>query len=416
MIYSNQNALRLATFSSTAAAAAFTVWLSSCSTSSMTMTEANNTSSSSSSHANANANRTLKHVFVSNKSKTNRNTQKSIELSSKSTKAGPLSKTYSILYKLNLIRDIKKLTLPRILSQTDPIFKDSKLQKGLKQRAQDETKLLQIQVEIQKTMNEQTSVDAMKHDNDEKQHQRMELIRGFMNQVNEIAYGKGITPQQREDFLIKYGCTAYTDTILQTILNYTYHRGIIEIGAGNGQWTKAIFGLHTSQLQLQIDNDNDGSDDNSSIPLSPFSKFIVAYDNQSSIPLNTDIYHQYTKPAQTYFFQDVENLDGVEAVGRIQNRGRALLMVYPPPGEMALDVVNSYANFEGNDLVIYVGEGIGGANANRDFFDYFLNHSKYGDDESEWCLLDVCDIPDLLGGNKGFEMMYILKKVKKVKK
>ena len=109
------------------------------------------------------------------------------------------------------------------------------------------------------------------------------------------------------------------------------------------------------------------------------------------------------------------------------------MLVYPPPGDMALEVVKQYSKFEGNDIVIYVGEGRGGANANQEFFDYFLNESDNGGasiDEVDnknynsdgngasngtkykWCVLETIDVEDVLGGGKGFEMMFVLKKVK----
>lgn len=140
----------------------------------------------------------------------------------------------------------------------------------------------------------------------------------------------------------------------------------------------------------------------------------------SQLPLNTQIYHKYTKPAKEYFFSNVQDMKGQEAVGSMKNRGRVLLLVYPPPGDMAVEVVKQYTKFEGNDTIIYVGEGFDGegkvgANANQKFFDYFLKMEDDCDNDGDgykWCIMEVHEIEDALGGGKGFEMMFILKRIK----
>jgi hypothetical protein len=96
-----------------------------------------------------------------------------------------------------------------------------------------------------------------------------------------------------------------------------------------------------------------------------------------------------------------------------------LLLVFPTPGSsMAVDIVKQYSKFDGNDVIIYVGEGKGGANANQEFFDFFLNGSNNGngndngDRKYKWILMETMEVEDVLGGGKGFEMMFVLKKVK----
>lgn len=141
----------------------------------------------------------------------------------------------------------------------------------------------------------------------------------------------------------------------------------------------------------------------------------------SQLPLNSQIYHKYTKPAQEYFFPNVQNMKGQDAVGSIKHRGRVLLLVFPSPGDMAAEVVEQYGKFDGNDTIIYVGEGLNGANANHKFFDHMLNkdineHSDGNETSSEvkykWCILETIEIEDVLGGGKGFEKMFIFKRVK----
>jgi len=251
------------------------------------------------------------------------------------------------------------------------------MKRGLRERLADEQKLARIQKEIM------TCVKS----ND---RQCIELS---MQKVNGVLYGEGVTMQAREEFLVKYGCTPYCDEILDGILSFG--RPIIDIGAGNGQWSRALSDRANSnakELHAAIATD-----------------FVVAYDDASAIPLNTDIYHKHTQPARDYFYKDVQKMDGVNAVKLIKNRGRILLLVYPPPGPMAVEVVKNYAQFAENDVVIFVGEGNGGANGNEELFEYWKGVDERG---HGWVLLESMDVPAVEGGGKGFEKVFIFKKVK----
>jgi hypothetical protein len=127
---------------------------------------------------------------------------------STSTSYKPISKTQSLLHKLHIYNH-KNLPTPRLLSPNDPIFDYHSLKKGLKSRQADELKLRKLQIEIEtlvkeeqqkrKQKQEQTngSASASAHNNE-----RMEMMKNIMERISEIAYGKGITPQMREDFLI----------------------------------------------------------------------------------------------------------------------------------------------------------------------------------------------------------------------
>jgi len=146
--------------------------------------------------------------------------------------------------------------------------------------------------------------------------------------------------------------------------------------------------------------------------------FIIPYDDSSDLPLSPQIYHQYTQPAHDHFHPNVRNCSTHEdVIRRITNRGRVLLLIYPPPGSMALETVKAYANIdpEENDTIVYCGEGIGGANANNEFFDYFLdaNNEKYEDKcfRYKWCVMKVMDVLPAPGG-KGYEKMFVMKRLK----
>lgn len=266
----------------------------------------------------------------------------------------------------------KDLPTPRILTPDDPLFDTPQMRRGIAQRKRDEKELESIQSDIM------TCVQL----NDRK------CIETNMQRVSELMYGKGVTLQVREDFLVKYGCTPYDDTILDKILSFG--KPIMDIGAGNGQWSRAL----QSRLEergVKVMND-----------------YIIAYDNGSAIPLNTEIYHKFTQPVKDYFYS-VQTMDGVDAVKLIKNRGRLLLLVYPPPGDMAVEVVKGYAEYPGNDLLVFVGEGVGGGNASTPLFEYLKSVDENG---NAWVLLDKMDVPNVPGGGKGLEQVFIFQKVK----
>ncbi|CAJ1966839.1 unnamed protein product [Cylindrotheca closterium] len=221
-----------------------------------------------------------------------------------------------------------------------------------------------------------------------------EKIQKLGEQIFEVTYGKGVTPQIREDFLIKYGCTGWTDEVLSTIIDKCQTRGIVELGAGHGQWARALTEAYAERIQTtgketkRID-------------------FVLAYDDMSSLPLNTHIYNQYTQPHHDHF-GDVKKLESRTDTTKVLRswacRGRALLLVYPSPGDMALSIVQEYVNVgPENDTIIYIGEGRGGANGSEVFFDYL--------ESGAWVLSKVLNVKSP-PGNKGYEKVYILQRRK----
>jgi len=294
---------------------------------------------------------------------------------------------------------IKALPVPRRLVKNDPVFSDSSLKRGIKQRARDETSLRKLQEEVVKAIQEKKDT---------------EYVRGLHDQFCEIAYGKGVTPQMREDFVIvssktyiwddvfikcltlstpsqRYGCTGWTDKVLNALIELANSRGFVEIGAGNGQWARAL-----------TERYNDWGIPSTS---NKAFEFVLAYDDMSELPLSPEIYHQHTQPAHDYFYSRVRKSDSVESVLRQWScRGRVLLLVYPSPGPMAVESVKAYAELGSeNDTVVYVGEGRGGANASEDLFDYF--------ESGDWAIMQVLPVKPQPGG-KGYEKLYILQKIK----
>mmetsp|Transcript_28189 Transcript_28189/g.45825 ORF Transcript_28189/g.45825 Transcript_28189/m.45825 type:complete len:232 (+) Transcript_28189:1-696(+) len=205
------------------------------------------------------------------------------------------------------------------------------------------------------------------------------------------------------DFLMQHGCTGFTDEILQYLVRTFEHRGIVEVGSGNGQWARALSDHYHGISQNQSNKSWD---------------FIVAYDNMEQLPLSPKVYHKNTIPANKYFFDGVKRASHINSVKG--SRGRVLMLVYPPPGPMALETVVAYLDaslgYGGsykNDTVVYVGEGRGGANADEAFFDYFLGCDEAKEDKKEgrcqWVLQKVMDV-QTCPGDKGYEKMFVFRR------
>jgi len=221
-----------------------------------------------------------------------------------------------------------------------------------------------------------------------------EKMKALGEEIFEVTYGKGVTAQAREDFLLRYGCTGWTEKVLETLVDLCETRGIVEIGAGHGQWARALSEAFDQTQKRREDEKRMKRFD-----------FVLAYDDMSDLPLNTHIYNPYTQPHHDYF-GNVQKLETKTKMMRVLQswacRGRALLLVYPPPGEMATEVVQQYVDAAPqNDTVIFVGEGRGGANACDSFFDYF--------EGGDWVLLSVLEL-QRPPGDKGYEKLYILQR------
>jgi hypothetical protein len=124
------------------------------------------------------------------------------------------------------------------------------------------------------------------------------------------------------------------------------------------------------------------------------------------LPLNTHIYNPYTQPHHDYF-GTVQTLAPEQLPRLLQSwacRGRVLLLVYPPPGKMAWNIVQHYVNAapEQNDTIVFVGEGRGGANADDAFFDYL--------ESGDWILLKMMDVKKP-PGDKGYEKLFVFERV-----
>lgn len=267
------------------------------------------------------------------------------------------------------------LPLPRRLVRGDPAFEDGAFRRGLQRRRRDEEALRALQSEAVQARNSRDP----------------ERIQAVFRKISAIAYGKGVTPQMREDFVVRHGCTGWTEDVLDTLVDLAKNRGIVELGAGHGQWARAL----ASHFQTRISQDERRQ----------AFDFVLAFDDMTDLPLSTQIYHQHTQPANDYFYSKVQKCTDIGTVLRQWScRGRLLLLVYPPPGPMALDAVKAYVDLgPENDTVVFVGEGRGGANAEASLFDYF--------ESGDWVLTHVLPVQPPPGG-KGYEKMFILRRSK----
>ena len=305
--------------------------------------------------------------------------------STSSVTSKPLSRMKLLLYKSKLL-PYSYLPVPRLLTPNDPLFEYPEFRKGLRQRKKDE-------ILVNKLLTSKELREARETQNQRKMH-------SILDEMHTLLYGKGVTPQVREDFLIQNGCTGYTPEVLEFLIELGKGRGFVEIGAGNGQWARALIDCHVGYCEKnekQISNNSKSWE------------FVTAYDNGEALPLSPKIYHARTKPAHRHFYPNVKHCEShTDVVQGYASRGRILLLVFPPPAPMALETIKAYVNaYKENDTVVYVGEGRGGANGSDELFDYFLGKI---DPEVKWALVKVMDVKICPGG-KGYEKMFVFKRV-----
>ncbi|EQC33256.1 hypothetical protein SDRG_09238 [Saprolegnia diclina VS20] len=234
------------------------------------------------------------------------------------------------------------------------------LQDGLKKRADDEVALRALTNE---------AIAAAKANDVAK----MNALRA---RITVIAYGDGVTPEARQAHLEKYGCVMYTDAALDAIATAARHtRGILELGAGNGQWAK----------QLRAGRGLD----------------VLAFDNMAALPLNPAFFRNTTLNME-FCAADVMKGDASIFTSALAPKlaGRALLIVFPDPGPMARRCVEAYTkSSDENTVFIYVGEGRGGANGDDAFFDVL---------ERDWVLQQSMGLPSF--SKKGYERLFVFTK------
>lgn len=153
-----------------------------------------------------------------------------------------------------------------------------------------------------------------------------------------IIFGATDPPDARRRYVAEHGNCRYTPKAIETVAALS---PLIEIGASRGHWQRA---------------------------LSSAGATVVAFDEWvgGSSYLSAE-------------FAPVGNvLSGDERALRL-HRDKTLLLVYPPPGEMALRCLREYTG----EVLVYVGEGRRGANACNGFFDRL---------DAEWEVTSVLEL------------------------
>ncbi|CAB9527109.1 expressed unknown protein [Seminavis robusta] len=273
---------------------------------------------------------------------------------------------------------LSSLPIPRLIVPGDPAFV---MDPRLLQKRQDD--------EIQMQELVRTAIASREHRKNPKALQELN------DKCLELAYGEGVTMKIRQDFIHRHGCTGWTDDVLDAIIELGKDRGVVEIGAGNGQWARAIMDRSTSTI-------HNNSNNNDTRRKKKFD-LVLAFDDRSELPLDQQVFNKKTQIHRDYFYDKVKKCDAnfSNTLRHWECRGRVLLLVYPPPGDMAINAVEQYVSAAPiNDTVIYVGEGRGGANANEALFDQL--------ESGDWILMRVMKVKSF--GSKGYEQLYILKR------
>lgn len=185
---------------------------------------------------------------------------------------------------------------------------------------------------------------------------RIELVR----EAHTLLY-PGVTQEEVQHRREAFGNVKWTDAAMQLVTRYS---PLVEVGAGLGQW----------QAELV----RRGAD-------------AAAFDDFSSPGRWAERAQAGAEPALSPGAV-VQRADAEEAVAR--SPGRTLLLVYPPAGAMAARCLARYAG----SVLLYVGEGRGGVNADDGFFDALAR---------DWSL-EVAQALDPLPGS--FEKLYVLQR------
>eukprot|EP00933_Yihiella_yeosuensis_P037816 TRINITY_DN31810_c0_g1_i1.p1 TRINITY_DN31810_c0_g1~~TRINITY_DN31810_c0_g1_i1.p1 ORF type:complete len:312 (-),score=60.18 TRINITY_DN31810_c0_g1_i1:97-1002(-) len=193
-----------------------------------------------------------------------------------------------------------------------------------------------------------------------------ELRQQLVEEANQVLH-PGFTSEDLRLRRKMYGNVKWNDEAMQIIQRYS---PLVEIGAGEGQWQSELL--------------RRGAD-------------VTAYDDYSSPSRFSKDEGPSKKRSATSNHAPGANVlkaDAGEALKR--SRGRNLLLVYPPPGQMAATCLAHYAG----DVLLYVGEGRGGVNGSDAFFDALA---------TTWVLEETLALDPLPGS---YEKLYVLRRFK----
>ena len=148
-----------------------------------------------------------------------------------------------------------------------------------------------------------------------------------------LTWGSASEQKRRAEFVERFGCVGWTDAALEEIAK---HSPIVEMGAGRGQWQRAL-------AERGVD--------------------VLAYDDGSAVPGANE---RRRGDARSEFRGVARRGDETRLRSFwVRRANRTLLVVYPE-GDL---LVKCLQNYDG-PVVLFVGEGRGGVNGAAETFDY----------------------------------------------
>jgi len=146
--------------------------------------------------------------------------------------------------------------------------------------------------------------------------------------------------KRRSEFVEKYGCVGWTDAALAEIAK---HAPIVEMGAGRGQWQRAL-------AERGVD--------------------ILAYDDRSAVPGTNEPPRANDRASgrarRSSHWGVTRRGDETKLRSFWVRRAQRTLLVVYPEGDL---LVKCLENYDG-PVVLFVGEGRGGVNGSAATFDY----------------------------------------------
>lgn len=198
------------------------------------------------------------------------------------------------------------------------------------------------------------------------------LLSALRDEASRVSYGPGTSADDRDAYVATYGCVAWTEPALDALAR---RAPLIEVGAGQGQWARAL------RRRMH------GAD-------------VLAFDDGSALPLVGSESSATAARAATEQGGVVLGVDGATAAA--QHADRTLLLVAPPPGPQPARWLASF-EARGGERLVYVGEGRGGAHADAAFFAALEGRWQLeqvlplrpfpGGAERMWCLHRRRDLP-----------------------
>lgn len=197
------------------------------------------------------------------------------------------------------------------------------LDEGIERRRQSQIQLEEFMVQMQQ------HVRFCQHQSPDPDACLATLKERVDRESNDIIYGIKNAQTKRSEYAAKYGCAAWTEEALDTLAELA---PLIELGAGAGQWQRALHQKHFPRAQM------------------------ISFDNGSSVAPPADGLPNEVLPG-----------DETELVKAVHSH-RTLFLCYPPLDADSRLAINALRAYRG-DRMVYVGEGRGGANAGNAFFE-----------------------------------------------